>query len=444
MKTGIAILTAMMSMSAASYGQATPTAVASGGSALSPSQGASVTDGAVHYSLSASEIIQHGLYTSSTTDYTTSFSGSAGYISSSQNRPFSLLYTGGLLVTSYSGQRIQTFQNAALTQQLVTRHWIFGVSDSVSYLPQSPTTGYSGIAGVGDLGTLVGPATGPAGGILTGYGKRLSNGLSGTIERKLGASTSVSGTGNWDILRFLDGVGLDTTSVGGTAALNRRLDARNTVSVNASYSIFTYGTYYGDVSNAYGLNGLSFQSRGINLSYQRLLTRSLSMNLSAGPQSITSSNKAVAPSRLTVSSTASLFYTRKVTSAALSFIRGANGGSGVQQGTIANVVGASLMREFGSLWQATATLGYSHSEGLIQSPTINAALGIRGTYNSVYGGVQVTRALGRHASCYASYTIENQSNSLTSAAVPNVFNGTANIIGIGITYAPRSTRLGQF
>ena len=96
-----------------------------------------------------------------------------------------------------SGQQNTTsYQNLAVSQKLITGKWVLGLSDSVSFLPQSPTVGLSGIAGVGDIGAgpIDGPGSGPAGGILTYSGSRLSNHLSGSMERLLTGKTSISGT----------------------------------------------------------------------------------------------------------------------------------------------------------------------------------------------------------------------------------------------------------
>ncbi len=74
-----------------------------------------------------------------------------------------MLYAGGVLFGNRYGQGVRPFQTFAVSQGLVTAAWIFGISDSVSYLPQSPTTGLSGIPGVGDLGSqpIQGPSVGP-------------------------------------------------------------------------------------------------------------------------------------------------------------------------------------------------------------------------------------------------------------------------------------------
>lgn len=446
MKTGFLMITALMSLSSAMYGQAAPTAVAGNGSgsatSLAPSPGGLKTDGTIHYSLSASEIFQHGLFSGPGTYYTTSLSGSAGYVSESQRLPFSMLYAGGLLLTTQSQSTVQTFQNLALSQEFVTPRWVFGVSDSVSYLPQSPTTGYSGISGTGDLGPIQGPSQGPAGGILTNYGNRVSNSLDGNLERKLTASTSVSGSADWSILRFINNTGLDTTSISGTAGLNHRLDGRTTISGTAVYSIFTYGSY-GAISDELGLSGLSFQTRGLNLSVQRLVSHNLSVSVSAGPQLISSSNSLLIPKRTTVAATVGATYTHRLSTFSLSYNRGANGGSGVQQGSLMDSVVGSYTHSYGRDWQMAVTGSYANSEALITNQQVNEALGVNGTYNSVYGGVQVSRRLSVHASAYASYTAVEQSNT-SSASVPSVYSGVGSIFAIGVTWTPRSTRLGQF
>jgi len=425
------------------YGQATPTAVATPSSSLSPSFGGPITDGEVHYSLSAGEIISHGLFSGSGTETTTNLSGAAGYSSRSERLPFSMIYSGGVLISTMSGQTFQTFQNASLAQQFITPRWVFGVSDSVSYLPQSPTTGYSGIAGVGDLGPLQGPGQGPAGGILTNYGKRVSNSLDGNLERKLTASTSIVGSADYSILRFIDGVGLDTTGITGTVGLNHRWNARTTIGAEAVYSIFTYGTYPG-VPEQLSLSGLSFQTRGINLVFQRLLTHNLSVSASAGPQLVNSSNETLSPSVTTGAGSIGLSYTHRLTTASLTYVRGANGGSGVQQGTISDSISASVNRSYGRDWQAAITGSYTRSSGLIKSQAINQLLGIAQTYDSFYGGLQITRRLGMHTTGYFSYTVQAQnSSSSTVPNGPNVFSGVGNIFSLGVTWAPRATSLAR-
>ncbi len=447
MKDRLLIFTAVLSLCPAMYGQATPAGVATNTSFVSsvvPTLGSALSDGEIHYSLSAGEVIQHGLYSGSGFDSSTNLSGSVGYSKSSERAPFSLLFSGGLLLTSQSEAKVQTYQNASISQSYaITSRMNFFVADSVSYIPQSPTTGYSGIAGTGDLGTIQGPAQGPAGGILTNYGRRISNSLSGGLERTFTAATSVSGSAGWDILRFVDGIGVDTTDISGNVALNHRLNGRTSVSGNVTYSIFTYGSY-GSVSDPLGLSNLSIQARGANIVVTRLISHSLSVSASGGPQFINSSNSTLVPAKTTGAGSVNVTYSRKVTSASVSYVRGASGGSGVQQGSISDAVSAAVSRSYGRDWQGSITGNYTHSQALITNQQLNHFLGVSGSYDSVFGGVQVSRRLGLHSSVYGTYTLQHQSSGDNPTTSPSVFSGTSNIFSIGVSWTPRSTRLGQF
>ena len=295
MKIRITIATLLLAVSSISHGQAVPTATTS----MVPSNSGlsfSPLDGVFHYALTGSEVVQLGYYGPSEVTHSTVLSGNAAYTAKSEARPFNMNFAGGVSLGNQSGQGTTSFWNVAVSQGYVTRSWIFNISDSFSFLPQSPTTGLSGIAGVGDLGAVPtpGPAAGPAGGVLSNSGNRIGNSLNGSVERQLDHATSISGNGSWSILRFLDQSAnsgqIDNTQISGTVALNRRLDARSSVSLNAAYSTYSYSggyTYFPGTTITYTQPDV--ETRGINVSYQRLLSKSLSVNVSAGPQWVSSS-----------------------------------------------------------------------------------------------------------------------------------------------------------
>jgi len=417
------------------YGQAVPA------SSMSPTIGPNLPtiDGVLHYSLSASEMFQTG-YRSQGVTAMTSLSGNAGYNSRSTVRPFSMLYAGGVLLGNRYGQGVRTFQNFAVSQGLVAGAWIFGISDSVSYLPQSPTTGLSGIPGVGDLGSqpIQGPSVGPAGGALFNNSVNISNSLSGSLERRLTSLTSASGGASWTILRFPDNDGLDNSQISGQAGLNHRLDARDTISANASYSTFRYGNNI----------GLTMQTRGINGAFQRVLSRTMSMSASVGPMWISSSNSLLMPSRTTVAANLALTYSREFTTASLTYSRGVNGGSGIQPGALSDNLGAMIGRTYGRDWMASLSANYTRTSGLLKNPVGTPPVGAGflyagGSSNTIYGGVQVSRRLSDSLSAFASYNLQHQSVD-SSLAAQNAFSGLSNTFGIGISFSPRATRLGQF
>jgi hypothetical protein len=79
-------------------------------------------------------------------------SGEATYANANAARPTSLTYSGGDS-WSLSGESEGTgiFQHLMVSQGVNRRNWTFNLSDDVSYMPQAPTTGFSGIPGVGNL-----------------------------------------------------------------------------------------------------------------------------------------------------------------------------------------------------------------------------------------------------------------------------------------------------
>jgi hypothetical protein len=438
MKIRISVSMLVLTMSSISYGQAIP---AGGASMTTNSSGPNLPnlDGVLHYALSASEVVQLGYFGSGDVTESTALSGDVAYTAKSTVRPFSLLFAGGVILPNQSGQSTTYYSSAAVSQGYVTRHWNFNISDTVSYLPQSPTTGLSGIAGVGDLGSLPveGPVGGPAGGIFSVAGNRVANTLTGGAERQISHDTSISGAGTWSLLHFLGNNGLDNSDVTGTVALNRRLDARSTVSLGATYTSIGYsGALAGPTLP-------NIEARGINVSYQRVLSRTLSMNISAGPQWISSSNSTLIPSSLNASASASLSYSRRLTSVSVGYSHGVNAGSGVLSGTISDSVYGSLAHTYGRKWVSALNVGYSHSSGLTLLTNQSSLAPVNESFDTVFVGAQVTRAFSAHFSGYASYNAQNQTTNLPAGA-PNALNGTSQTFGIGVTYTPRSTRLGQF
>ncbi|MBS1821021.1 MAG: hypothetical protein JST61_03455 [Acidobacteria bacterium] len=425
------------------YGQATPTAtVTTPNQAVTATPRLSWLDGTVHYALSASELIQFGYYGAGNVASTTALSGTAGYQSLSQTHPFTMLYAGGVLF-GQAGQGVSTYQNIAVSQSLIARRWVLGVTDSFSFLPQSPTAGIAGIAGVGPIGTypLQGPSTGPAGGILTYSANRIGNTVSGNIERLLTGRTSISGTGSWSVLHFLDqNAGLDTTATTGQVSLNHTIDVRNSVSLSAVYSVYDNSGLYNNIPG-YPVNNVTYQTKGINLTYVHNWTRALSTSVSAGPQWISSSAAQINPNRLNAFVDAGLSYTRRLTNLGVHYNHGVNAGSGVFAGAESDSISGSLSHSFSRDWQGSAVFNYIRSSGLLSIAT--SGITPNGAINTEYGTLQVMHAFTRTVSGYASYSAQNQG--VNSALVgQNVFNGLSHAIGFGVSWTPRSTRLGDF
>ncbi len=442
MKNTLKIRTALSAVLLALVPRAQGQAIPAGIAAAPQDPFLPALDGKVHYSLTASELVQFGYYGPGGTVETTALSGNVAYQSTSMVRPFSLLASAGLLLGNQPGLNgVSSYENVSVSQGLVTRSWVFNLSDSLSFLPESPTTGLSGVPGTGDLGVvpIQGPANGPGGGILSYAGRQIANTLSGSGERRLDHATSLSGSASWSVLQFPNSStsgGFNSSQVSGTVAVNRRIDSRSSASLNAMYETISYS------GAQVGLFAPDIEVRGLNVSYQRRLTRSLSAAGSIGPQWVSSSDSRLIPSSLNLAATASLTYAHRDTNASVAYSRGVNAGSGVLPGVNSDSISGGIGRSYGRDWVTSASGSYVRSSGLTQVQA-GAGAPVNATYDTAYAGVQVTRRINQPLSAYASYNVQHQSsNGLSGAQTP--FSGTSHTIGVGITFTPRSTRLGQF
>jgi hypothetical protein len=349
-------------------------------------------------------------------------SADLAYLSSSENAPFSLVYSGGYLYSTLPGSpSSSTFQNLALSQVFKTKSWVFVGSDAVSYLPESPTTGLSGIAGVGDIGTFpVGTGLGPAQDILTNYSRRVGNGLQGSATWQVTSSLDLQGSASWNLLRFLGtDLGLDLNEYDGSFGPSYRIDARNQIGASVYYSHSSYPNF----------TGYKIESEGINLTYTRAWSRRLSSTISLGPETTHGSTIQPLASRVNFAGTASATYATRTTGFYGSYSRGVNAGSGVVFGTLTDTATVGMNRPINRDWIVSLNAGYAHNTYLVtyagQSPT----------FSDIFGGVQVSRKISESLSAYGSYTgIDQSIHNLPGTS--NAFNGLNHTFAVGITFAP--------
>ena len=386
------------------------------------------------YSLGASESLLFGYNGYSGTTSTTNVNGTAAYVSGSESHPTSLLYSGGYLFGN-GGQPSGAYQNFGISQQIRTRHFGFVVGDTASYLPNAPVFGLSGVPGVGDIGTSpLGTGGLPVDSILTNYGRRVTNTISGSTTTNFNPATSLNAFGAYSIERFLDDTGIENNELDLGGSLNHRVNAKNSIGAGYVYSRFTYlqNTLLG-----FNLNTLRIDSHQANVQFEHVFTRRIVFNAAVGPQWTQSSRPTpdafsviAVPSRLDFAANVSLSYFARNTQYLLTYSRGTSTGGGVLIGTVADNLNFTVDHKFGRNWTAAFSGDYGHAASLI-----TANLG-RTNATSVYAGGQVTRQLGRYFNAYASYNLEHQT--LTGPLVAfNAFSGNANVVGFGINYAPR-------
>ncbi len=282
MKCCVFLAVLLMAVARSSFGQALPAAEAS---PISTGFELPTIAGTLNYAVSVGETLNWGYYTGSGSVEGTNLSGDLGYISNSKRDPFSMVLAGGhswgTSGFSYS------FVSLGLSQQISVGRWTYVLSDSLAYLPGTPTTGLTGLPGVGDLGinpVQVGPPEGQ--GILTDYSNRISNTASLSIQRPITGKTSFNASGSYSINRFLStssgnsvaNSGLDSDSESGGGGINHEINARTSWGANYAYSAFNYP------GNTFGLAVESFDSQTASVRFTYHFTRKLFLTAAAGPQ----------------------------------------------------------------------------------------------------------------------------------------------------------------
>jgi hypothetical protein len=456
------LLLPLLALPAISGAQALPAASAS---PASPGFTLPSAAGTLQYALSASQSITSNYLGNSGVAYFTNLTGDLAFIGSSSRDPFGAVFTGGRS-WSTSNQPSYNYLNLALSQAVNTHRWTFSLSDAVNYMPQTPSTGLSGIPGAGDLGVTpvptgvtpaptsanpgpTGPTPGqpgptsaptsanPGQGVLSGYSTRVANTSSLSLQRQITGKTSFNASGSYSLIRFLNNsgsstvpgsAGLDSDGDSAGAGLSHRIDARNSLAGNFTYARNTYS------GSGPGIRQPAFSSQTASLQYTHQFTRKLSTSLAAGPQWTGIDSPGLTPA-LSLFANLSAGFAGEFSHASLAYSRSTNSGFGVVGGAISDSVTFSAGRVVDRVWLVALTAAYTQTSDLPSAVTLPF------TFHTTVAGVQVSRALARTLSAYASYTLQKQSNQGTAAAV-DLFSGLSNVAGFGLTFSPSAVRLG--
>lgn len=439
---GMVLLSVVMSAGTgeSAFAQALPTAEAS---PVSTGFSLPVSSGSLTYSLSASESLNWGFFSNGAKTESTNVSGDLGYISTSKRDPFSALLAGGRAFGT-GGQPSYNFVSAGLSQVIAVKRWTYVLSDNVSYLPESPAVGFSGLPGLGDIGispVLLGviptsTIAPPTQGVLTNYATRVDNSTSGSFSRALTGKTSLQGSAAYVISRFTQdspspqNSGLDSNGISGGGGLSHAYSRRTSVGGNFEYSDYSF------VGHTQGVAAPDFKTQTANISYQHQYTRKFSLTAAAGPQWTTIELGTYSTS-LGVFVNVGASYQGEQSLSALSFVRSTNAGYGVVGGGLSNTVSYVGNRKFGGgLWAGSWNASYTDTTSLASSllPSYQFHTGVV--------GVQVSRALPHSLSMFASYSLQSQTNHGAFLTLLDAFSGRYQSLGIGITYSPAPIHVG--
>jgi hypothetical protein len=382
-------------------------------------------------------------------------SGDASYANTSKRLPFSMQYGGGYGWTlSSTPSAGNVFQHLSVSQGKVWRKSNFTASDNISYTFETPTTGFSGIPGTGEPIGVSGSITTPDQTILTLNTRSLDNITTIGFGQRLNYAMTLNLGGSWGEMRFIDNNGLNTETLMANAGLTRRLDARDSVSGQYSFSRFDY-------SGA----GYTTQNSTAQFGVTRQWNQKLTTTASVGPAWITSSGIPITgsialPNLTTLFFSATVNYQMMRGSSSLSYSHGNNGGAGYYLGAKVDSINANFSRAFGKNLNVGVTGSYMRTTSLLAAEleyacSINnvtyiclVPLNLTPVTDARFGGVQATRNLGRYFNVFANYTAIDQSSNMQISA-PNtplssnttILNGLNQVISFGIGYSPREIHL---
>jgi len=355
-------------------------------------------------------------------------SGDASYANTSKRLPFGLQYGGGYSWALDGGSsRGGVFQHLSVTQGIVGRAWNLNASDNVMYTFETPTTGFSGVAGSGEPVGEPGSPTPPDQTILALNTRTLDNAATVEVGRRLNYATSLNFGGATTQLIYVDNNGQNTDVLTANAGITRRLNGHNSIAGQYSFSRLSFSANLNPAIVIPQVSSLEVNTA--QFSFTRQWNRHINTVASAGPQWISSSDSSIEPSTTNVAVQATASDSFRFGTAGLTYSHGVQGGSGYLLGGETDIAAANISREFERSLTVGLTASYMRTAGLADN----------GVTNTKYGGVQANRRLGRYMTVFASYTALDQSSSSTLNA--GALSGLTHVIGFGIGYSPREMHL---
>jgi hypothetical protein len=365
-------------------------------------------------------------------------SGDLDYSNSNARLPFSARYGGGYSwVLAGPGENTGVYQHLAISQGFVQRNWNIQLNDDISYTPESPTTGFTGIPGSGEpVGGTGSSSTPPSQTILTLNTRTLGNFGGVQIGYNINSTTSLNLGAHSDLLYYPDGNATDTNGAMENAGLTWRLNTRTSLSGLYTFSHFSYGA-----SASTGSIPISSDTSTALFGYEHRWTRQLSTNISAGPQWLNSSDSAFVPSSTTLAIQASLNYTLRFGTASLTYNQGSTGGSGYLVGTEIDSVTGGFSRNFGRNVTLGLTGAYTRNSGYQEQNQGETLVATNVVTNATFGGAVVSWRLSKYLSIYGNYSGIDQSLGLTTTT--GILDQFYQVLSFGIAYSPRETHLSQ-
>ncbi|MDE3179620.1 MAG: hypothetical protein KGM47_08165 [Acidobacteriota bacterium] len=345
---------------------------------------------------------------------------------------FSAGFLGGGYVYNNAPGLSSYFQSTSVSDSVQFRRFSLGLSDVMTYLPNSGF-GFGSFGGLGGLGLgsfgsfggglgQINPSYTPNQSILTTSIGTFNNTTLVQAQYALSARTSFTAVGSYGILRtrrqesgFFNG-----TMIGGSGSLGHSLTARDTAGVSYQYGAFRYAG-----------QSVSFNSHSVDFDYGRRITGRTALQLSAGPEYIIDRIGNVSRSEVLASGFGNLTYSRGRDTFTAAGGRYATSGSGILTGADTVTGSGGWTRQLSRRLESSLSGGVSRNSELV-------AGGSENHYEYWFSGATLTWALGRYISMYANYSYQRQiTNAAPCTNAVCAGNLARQIFGIGFIFTPR-------
>jgi hypothetical protein len=348
-------------------------------------------------------------------------------------------FAGGGAFYNNNSSLNSEYGQLAVSEKVSLRRWSLLLSDYLTYLPQSGFGGggvggfgapiTSGLSAIG-LPSDLSPGIASSQSILTARAQRIDNASFGEVDYQFSARSSFTATVGYDLLQFLNGGFPGSHTYVFRGGYNRNLTAKDTFGVIYDISFFRYQTPGNDVQNHFAL-----------VSYGRLITGRLALQLGAGPQINRLGPAAGNGSRTPVSwgVTSSLSYRFSNTSTSLFYNHYTTAGAGVFYGSITDEAGTGVTRRLSRAWSGSVNAVFARNRPLQQvigQPSING-------YKTWSAGGSVSRPLSPYTILFFNYSLQWQSSGACVAVGP-VACGTSyfrHVFGAGFSWSFRPVEL---
>jgi len=329
------------------------------------------------------------------------FLGNLSVLKAWRESQFAVNYSAGGFVSTDSSQGNGYTQELALSQTFQRHRWLVQLSDQFSYLPQT-SLGFGGGTGLGipGVGGSVGPVIPGIGNnnvpnqsIYSAVGPRYSNAAVVQLTYTTSPRGSITASGGYDVLDFVDSGNVNNDTIIGTLGYNYTLTHQDTIGAFYRFS----GYHYTGQPQALG-------DHSFNFAYGRKLTGTLALQLYGGPDLTTYRVSVSGKSQsYGVNVGASLVYGLKKGGLTLTYNHGVSGGSGVLTGSSGDQLNFAANHQITRIWTGQFNLGFAHNSALntgIQTTTLQT------TYNTWTVGGGVSRPVGRNAILAIAYNAD--------------------------------------